>query len=104
MLTFVVDAGEDDVFGVTRARLITEVQGMPKKLSKVAGTQQIDREWLQLKKFLFSNLHRKCKKTGGSDVNPRLKQRVWQYMHRRGLTGKDLKETLQSFAKLAGAR
>ena len=32
MLTFVVDAREDDVIGVTRARLITEVQEMPKKL------------------------------------------------------------------------
>ena len=81
------------------ARLITEVQETPNKLSKVAGTQQIDREWLQLKKFLFSNTE-----SGDSDVNPRLKQRVWQCMHRRGLTGKDPKEGLQSFAKLAGER
>ena len=66
--------------------MITEVQEMPQKLSKVAGTQQIDREWLQLKKFLFHNLHRKSKQSGDSNVNPRLKQRVWQYMYTRGLS------------------
>ena len=59
------------------ARLITEVQEMPKTLSKIAGTQQIHGEWFQLKKILFHNLHRKSKQSGDSDVNPRLKQRVW---------------------------
>ena len=40
---------------VKHGRMIAEVKGMP-------GTQQIDREWLQLKKFLFHNLQRKCEK------------------------------------------
>ena len=57
--------------------LTTEVQESPKKLSGVAGAQQIDREWLQLKSILFHNLQRKCKKGGDFDVNPRLKLRVY---------------------------
>ncbi len=41
-----------------------------KKLFKVAGTQQIDRQWKgRLKSFVFSNLHRKVKTSQGSEVN-----------------------------------
>lgn len=31
---------------------------------------RVDIEWLELKNFLFHNLHRKAKKGRGSDVNP----------------------------------
>ena len=55
-------------------RLLTDINST--KLSKIAGTQQIDRQWLSLKKFFFSNLHRKVKTLVRLEVNPSLR-RLW---------------------------
>ena len=55
-------------------RLLTDINST--KLSKIAGTQQIDRQWLSLKKFVFSNLHRKVKTLVRLEVNPSLR-RLW---------------------------
>ena len=59
-------------------RLLTDINST--KLSKIAGTQQIDRQLLSLKKFVFSNLHRKVKTLVGSEVNPSLRRRCFQYV------------------------
>ena len=59
-------------------RLLTDINST--KLSEIAGTQQIDRQWLSLKKFVFSNLHRKVKTLVGSEVNPSLRRRCFQYV------------------------
>ena len=46
-----------------------------KKLFKVAGTRQIDRQWKgRLKSFVFSNLHRQVKTSQGTDVNTAMKK------------------------------
>ena len=55
-------------------RLLTDINST--KLSKIAGTQQIDRQWLSLKNFFFSNLHRKVKTLVRLEVNPSLR-RLW---------------------------
>ena len=76
MLTFI------GIGGITKtksfAALLTDINST--KLSKIAGTQQIDRQWLSLKKFVFSNLHRKVKTLVGSEVNPSLRRRCFQYV------------------------
>ena len=59
-----------------------------KKLSKIAGPQQIDRQWQGLKSFVFSNSHKKVKTSQGSDVNPAVKRRVFEYVWRSNLKTK----------------
>ena len=56
-----------------------------RQLSKVCGTQAIDREWLALKTWLPNQLHRKAVTPQGSDVNVHLNQRTYQFIWRRSL-------------------
>ena len=70
------------------------------KLSKVAGTQQIDRQWLGLKKFVFSNPHRKVSTIVGSEVNPALRRRCYQYVWRCNVFESTPMAMLKALAKL----
>ena len=79
-------------------RLLTDINST--KLSKIAGTQQIDRQWLSLKKFVFSNLHRKVKTLVGSEVNPSLRRRCFQYVWRCNLQTCTPLVMLKELAKL----
>jgi hypothetical protein len=79
-------------------RLLTDISNT--KLSKIAGTQQIDRQWLSLKKFVFSNLHRKVKTLVGSEVNPSLRRRCFQYVWRCNLQTCTPLVMLKELAKL----
>ena len=79
-------------------RLLTDINST--KLSKIAGTQQIDRQWLSLKKFVFSNLHRKVNTLVGSEVNPSLRRRCFQYVWRCNLQTCTPLVMLKELAKL----
>ena len=72
------------------------------KLSKKAGTQVIDRKWKALKDFLPSNYHRKINGPRGSQVNPRMRQRVFQFCWRNSLKWPSPAQFLKQLAKLQG--
>ena len=79
-------------------RLLTDISSTT--LSKIAGTQQIDRQWLSLKKFVFSNLHRKVKTLVGSEVNLFVRRRCFQYVWRCNLQTCTPLVMLKELAKL----
>ena len=66
-------------------RFLSEVDP---KLSKKAGIQVIDRKWKALKDFLPSNYHRKINGPHGSQVNPLMRKRVFQFCWRNSLQKK----------------
>ena len=74
------------------------------KLSKKAGTQVIDRKWKALKDFLPSNYHRKINGPRGSQVNPRMRQRVFQFCWRNSLKWPSPAQFLKQLAKLQGKK
>ena len=74
------------------------------KLSKKAGTQVIDRKWKALKDFLPSNYHRKINGPHGSQVNPRMRQRVFQFCWRNSLKWPSPAQFLKQLAKLQGKK
>ena len=74
------------------------------KLSKKAGTQVIDRKWKALKDFLPSNYHRKINGPRGSQVNPRMRQRVFQFCWRNSLKWPSPAQFLKQLAKLHGKK
>lgn len=63
-----------------------------KKLSKLASTQHIDRQWQGLKSSSFPN--KTVKTSQGSDANPALKKQVFQYVWRTNLKTKSPKTFL----------
>ena len=73
-------------------------------LSKKAGTQVIDRKWKALKDFLPSNYHRKINGPHGSQVNPRMRQRVFQFCWRNSLKWPSPAQFLKQLAKLQGKK
>ena len=70
------------------------------KLSKKAGTQVIDRKWKALKDFLPSNYHRKINGPHGSQVNPLMRKRVFQFCWRNSLQSPSPAQFLKHLAKL----
>ena len=70
------------------------------KLSKKAGTQVIDRKWKALKDFLPSNYHRKINGPHGSQVNPLMRKRVFQFCWRNSLQSPSPAQFLKHPAKL----
>ena len=70
------------------------------KLSKKAGTQVIDRKWKALKDFLPRNYHRKVNGPHGSQVNPLLRKRVFQFCWRNSLQSPSPAKFLKHLAKL----
>ena len=74
------------------------------KLSKKAGTQVIDRKWKALKDFLPSNYHRKINGPRGSQVNPRMRQRVFQFCWRNSLKWPSPAQFLKQLEKLQGKK
>ena len=58
----------------------------PKRgLSKVGGTQCLDRAWGVLKKWLPKQLNIKKRSSGHGVVNPHLKEKTFQWLWRRNL-------------------
>ena len=73
----------------------------PKKgLSRVAGTQCIDRAWGVCKAFIPKQIKKKIKQKGRTVQNPLYKTRLFQWVWRRNLVETGVKSPQEFLAKL----